>query len=250
MSDDKVKGQMGFKKESGDEVEKLDKEETLFKIGPDGEALPEEVVVEVYDRSIDQELLEEAMQLAGLMKRKKATTDLLKELKNEQNKKIKEFEKELEKEKDESKKALLKKALQKAKNDRDASDVKTRLQFKIVEDGIRESNEVIKELKKLKKEQVKKYKALIVPCTVGEAVSCFEKGLSVKGEKVSDWLSQLIVDKVKDPKYSLEEAKRLRPDFKIGFKEAIMMVSNYRTKSYRDLLNEELVKGSLREKKG
>ena len=75
-----------------------------------------------------------------------------------------------------------------------------------------------------------------MPCNTSESYLAFEKGKTIKGKETTDWVADLISKKVINPQYSLEEAKRLKPDFKIALKEAIMEASNYKTINYRDII--------------
>ena len=67
---DKIEGQQGFKEEKDKPSEEIiTKEETMFKIGPDGKALPEKYPIYIYDNNLESELIEESVVLMESIKK-------------------------------------------------------------------------------------------------------------------------------------------------------------------------------------
>ena len=144
----------------------------------------------------------------------------------------------IEKETDEKKKKTLQNELAIKKNTESMEDIKTRINTEVIQDGIRESRDIIKQLKaEIEKQKQRKF-IEISPCTTSEAYIAFEKGQTIEGKSTTDWVADLISKKVANPQYTVEEAKRLKPDYKIAMKEAIMEISNYKLKNYRDIMME------------
>ena len=85
------------------------------------------------------------------------------------------------------------------------------------------------------KQMIQKFVKLI-PCNTTESILAFEKGMTADGKQTDDWVSDLISKKVVEPSFTLQEAKLIRPDFKVALKEAIMEASNYKAQSYRDIM--------------
>lgn len=240
MSEEKkeeIKGEMGFKDKSANE-DFISKEETLFKVDEKGKAMPEKYPIHIYDREIDKELIEESLLLMETIKKQKAIEKATKQATEQFTKETTEIQSKLDKEEDETVKEQLKREINKRKNTLNIEDIKSQMNAHIVADGITESRAIIKELKKEKEKQKQKKFVELIPCTTAEAYQSFVKGKTITGKESDDWVADLIVNKIIKPSYTLLEAKRLKPDYKMALKEAIMKASNYRVQSYRDVMIE------------
>lgn len=234
----KIEGKVGFE---GVEQEKkvISKDETLFKVDKDGKAIAEICPIYVYDRELDRELIQESLLLMETIKRQKSIRNVLRGLKEKQALDIKKKEEEIKKEKDQKEKEKLENELNVLKNKVNLEEIKADISANIVDDGIKESREIIKELKEERdKQKVKKFIEM-TPCTTSEAYQSFEKGKTIEGKGSIDWVADLISRMVTKPKYTFKDAKRLKPDYKIAIKEAIMEISNYKVTSYRDIMIEK-----------
>jgi len=238
MSD--VKGQVGFKDLKDKQV--ITKEESMFKVDEKGKVIPEVYPIKIYDRDLDMELAEEAIMLMRTIKTQKATSSAVKEFEQKLEKEITELKEKIEKEKDEKIRNELKKEMNIKENLKETEAVKSKVNSNIVSEGIKESRELIEGLKAEKEKQIKangeKYVEL-APCNSSEAYLSFEKGKTIDGKPTDDWVSDLISKKVTKPCYTFEEAKKLKLDYKIALKEAIMEASNYKLKNYRDIMTEK-----------
>jgi len=233
-----VQGKMGFEKIE-QEKKVIDKDETLFKIDKDGKAIPEICPIYIYDRELDRELIQESLLLMETIKKQKSINSVIKELREKQAEDIKKKEAEIETEKDKKKKEQLESELNVLKNKVNLEEIKTKVSANVVDNGIKESREIIKELKREREKQKVKKFVEMSPCTTSEAYKSFEKGKTIEGKDSEDWVADLISKKVTKPVYTFEEAKRLKPDYKIAIKEALMEISNYKVKSYRDIMIEK-----------
>jgi len=250
MNNNNIKGQMGFDDKHNKSEQMLTKEETLFKVDNDGKAIPEKHPVYIYDRNIDIELIDEANRLMLAEKQKKSTEQVLRQFEAELKTELNNLKKQIDSEKDKEKKKDQLELYTKKNNSMTMEIIKSKLNLANVDNMLLESKEIISELKKEKKTQTVKRYVELVPCTTGEAVYAFEKGKTIEGKDAdnSDWVADLITKKVTAPKYSFEDAKQLKPDYKIALKEAIMDASNYKSKSYRDVISEKRLEGRLLEK--
>ena len=236
----KVQGKMGFddEKKKPESQEIISKEETMFRMDAEGNPIPEKFPISIYDRNLDNELMGEGMLLMQLIKKQKAVNSVLQELKAKQDREIQDKKDKLSKEKDEKAKKELTEEIKKLEDTKVIEEMKTQINAKVIGEGIAESQEVLRELKKEKaRQKIVKY-AELIPCNNSESYLAFEKGKTIEGKDTDDWVSDIITKKVKKPSYTLEEAKNLRPDFKIALKEALMEASNYKIKSYRDIMME------------
>ncbi len=237
MPEEKVTGKVGFEGTKPTE-DIITKEETMFKIDKDGKAIPEKYSVYIYDRNLDRELIEETLLLMQTIKKEKAIEKVIADTITKQNQEAIGLQSKIEKETDEKKKKLLQNELAMKKNTEDIEDIKTRINTEVIQDGIRESRDIIKQLKaEIEKQKQRKFIEMS-PCTTSEAYFAFDKGQTIEGKSTTDWVADLIAKKVATPQYTIEEAKRLKPDYKMAIKEAIMEVSNYKLKSYRDIMME------------
>ena len=234
---EKIEGKVGFdKRETQKEI--VSKEETMFRVDKDGKAIPETYTINIYDRGLDKELIIEAELLMSGLKREKATDKMINEAVTKDKAEIEILKTKLSKETDENKKKVMELQLVKETKINNLEEMKTRINVDILEEETKESRELIKELKgEIEKQKKEKY-IEIVPCTTSEAYLAFEKGLTIEGKPSNDWVSDLISKKCINPKYTLDEAKKLKPDYKIAIKEAIATISNYKTQSYRDIIME------------
>jgi hypothetical protein len=229
-----IKGEMGFNAETPTNV--ITKEETMFQVGADGLAIPEKFPVHIYDRELDRELMEESLMLMEAVRKQKSIRKIIQETRDQHQKKIDALQKQTETETDEKKLIELKQEMAQSKYVLETEDIKTKVQDEIISSGLAESRKIIEELKQeIENQRVTKF-VVLSPCTTSEAYLSFEKRKTIDNKETDDWVADLISQKCVEPKYSLEEAKRLRPDYKIAIKEAIMEASNYKVRSYRDII--------------
>jgi hypothetical protein len=236
MSD--VTGKVGFEEAKKASTDMITKEETMFKVDSTGKAIPERFPVHIYPRDLDKELIEEGLLLMGTIRRNKAINKSIATEMAMHNKNIEDTKVRLEQETDEIKKKMLQSELAELLSAKIRSEVQTSINTAEIEEGIKTSRSIIAELNEEKKKQTMVKYAEIIPCTTAEAYLAFEKNLTTMGDVSSDWVADLISKQVVNPKYSIEEAKLLMPDFKMALKEAIMEASNYKVKSYRDIMLE------------
>jgi len=246
----KEEGKVGFDdKPKPPKEEILTKEESMFNVGPDGKAIPEIYQIELYDRDLDVELMEEALQLSQALKQRDAVRNVLADLNKRQEQEITKLKTKIDQCTDDKEKKKLRNDLVSMQQTTQMEEVKQMVNSEMLSESIKESQYIIREINK-KIAETKQIKNIeIIPCNITEAYLAFEQGKSVEGKVVEDWVADLIVKHVTTPKYTLEEVKLMRRDYKIAIKEAIMKVSNYKTKNYKDILVEESLKGTLREKK-
>ncbi len=240
---DKITGKVGFdfdkEEKKVDNGDFISKEETMWKVDGEGKAIPEKFPVSIYDRDLDRELMEESLMLMGFIKRLKANERAVGEALTKHNIEVEELKKKFNEAKTDEDKNRLRSKLEMLERMLSIEDIKSKENKYIVDDEIKESREIIKKLKEeIKKQTVEKY-VMISPCTTSEAFLSFEKGKTIEGKETDDWVADLISKKCSSPEYNLEEAKKLRPDYKIALKQAIMTVSDYSEKSYRDIMIEE-----------
>ena len=245
-----IDGKVGFDKDRKPKAEIISKEETMFKVDKDGKVIPEEFPIYIYDRELDRELIEESFLLMESLKKQKSTSKIVNEMIIRDKNDIQQLQNKFDKETDQKKKKELELQLIKAKNTNLVEEIKSRINTDIVEESIIESRELIANLKKEKEKQTVEKSIELIPCTTSEAYMTFEKGKTIEGKDTTDWIADLISKRIVEPKYTLGEAKNLKPDFKIAIKEAIMRASNYSTKSYRDILIEKKFEEKPLTKKG
>ena len=245
-----VIGKVGFDKNKVIKPEIISKEETMFKVDKDGKVIPEEFPLYLYDRDLDRELIEESFLLMESLKKQKSTSKIVSEMITKDRNEIQQLQNKFDKEIDQKKKKELELQLIKAKSTNLVEEIKSRVNTDLVEESIIESRELIANLKKEKEKQTVEKSIKLVPCTTSEAYLAFEKGRTIEGNDTTDWMADLISKRIVEPKYTLEEAKKLKPDYKIAIKEAIMRASNYSTKSYRDILIERKIEEKPLTKKG
>lgn len=216
----------------------LSKEQCLFKVDNEGKAIPEKVDVEIYDRDLDRELIHEGIQLMELVKRNKSAKKLLEKELLDLSKKVSDAKSAYESCQDQTHKIVLAKDYDRIKLLYDTEKAKSELNEAYIDERIAESRSLIRQLKE-KREATKEIMTIeAVPCTIGESILVFEKFKTIEGLDTIDWVSDLITKKVISPKFTFEEAKLLKPDYKIGLKEAIMRISEYQVKDYRDVMTE------------
>ena len=99
--------------------------------------------------------------------------------------------------------------------------------------NVKQSLEIIKELKQ-KIEDTKKVEIVkIIPCTVNESINV-QQGKTLDGQETDDVIAHLIHKKCKDPLLTFEEAQDMRSDYRIAIKDVIMEHSGFKVQSYRD----------------
>lgn len=218
----------------------ISKADTMFKVDNEGKLIPELVEVEIYDRGLDQELLEESELLAQMIKRKDAFVSSSEQNIKEANDSITNIENDIQKESDEKIKSKLFVDVQSKKSQIEILKKRNEVALIEVENQIKESREIIVELKKKKEEETKKEFVEAVPLTTAEAYLVFEKNKSPLGKDTDDAMADMIAHCIKNPSYSFDEAKKIKLDFKLAIRDAIMELSNYSKKSYRDVILEKL----------
>lgn len=236
---DEVTGEVGFKEEQKEQGLVISKEETMFKTNAEGVAIAERYPMQLYDREIDRELLEEGLMLLQLIKKHKAVNKTIADLKAQQKQELIEFEKKIEKETDEEKKAVLMAELKKKESIRDRDEVQSLINSNVTQDGIVESRESLAELKVEKANQLKEAFVELIPCNTSESYQAFEKNKTVDGKDTDDWVADLIACKVENPKYSPEEARKITKEYKFAMRDAIMAASGYNIKTYRQIMAEK-----------
>ncbi|MEA2037845.1 MAG: hypothetical protein U9O94_10145 [Nanoarchaeota archaeon] len=239
----KVEGKTGFDKEpekekKQDTEDMITKEESMFRIDKEGKAIPEKYPIYIYDRNIDEELINEGLQLMQVIKRQKALNKAVADEQAKLDIEINALKPKIETEKDEKIKKELIRELTEKQNMKNRTSVDANINSNVVDEGIRESREILTELKKEKEKQTVKKFVELTPCMCSEAVLAFEKGRTIDNKPTDDWVADLISKKITNPSYTIEEAKKLRPDYKIALKDAVMSVSSYKTKNYREIMAE------------
>lgn len=235
-----TQGTMGFDdKPDRKKKENLDiitKEETMFKIDGDGKAIPEKCPIYIYNRNLDMELMKESLLLMAALRKKEAIAKVTANIVQEQTIKLSELQDKIDKEQDVEKKRKLEIEYGNVKTIYAKAEIDTQINTEIVEAGINESRELMKKIKdQIALEKVTQF-AEIVPCTTAEAYLAFEKNKTIDNKDTLFWVEDLISRKVMNPKYTFEEAKLLRLDYKTAFKEAIMAASDYQVEGYRDMM--------------
>lgn len=239
MTKDKpqVQGQQGFKDNkvpNKDDI--ITKEEMMFKVGEDGVAIAEKYPIQIYDHNIDRELIEESVNLMQAVKKQEAIKKVLEDFKNQQDKDIKKLKEEIKKETDEEKKKVKQRRLENMEKTKALEEIKEKINAETLSKELAESRRIIQELEKMKKEQVQTRHVEIIPCNTSESYLTFEKKKTVEGKDTDDWVADLISKKCKNPSFTFEEAKNLKPDYKIALKKGIMESSGYNVESYRDII--------------
>lgn len=214
----------------------ITKEETMFHMDKEGKAIPEKYEILIYDRDLDLELNQEAMLLMQCLKKRKALHSIIQKGVTEFNSKIAIAKKKFEAEKDEKEKSKLKRELDLLENTEAIENIKTMTNNNMTDETIKESRELIESLRKEKEKQIETKYAEVIPCLIAESYNALEKHKTIEGKDIDDWIADLIVNKCINPKYTLEEAKRLKPNYREALREAIAKVSNYQTINYRDLM--------------
>lgn len=237
MSDEKIMGEQGFQ---GDPVKKdiISKEETMFKVGSDGAVLPEKCPILIYDFNIDKELFEETNFLMMSLGKQKGIKKIIEKTLIREKKELDILKMKLDGEKDENKKKVMQDDLTKRENINSVEKIKEAMNDELIEQGINESRDLIKELNELKKKKTITKFIEIIPCNVGEAHYVFDQQKTADGKETDDWVADLISKKCHNPKYTLEEAKQIKSDHKSAIKEALMKVSGFKAITYRDLMTQ------------
>lgn len=242
MNDPKeeVSGEVGFDKDKPSKPKKEDslltREESLFMVDEDGKAIPQKYPIEIYDRQLDQELVEESTLLLVSIKKKEAINKVINKLKAEVDNDINKLNEDLKKEDDKDKKKLIHKEIDYHKGSKMKDEVDSRINAEMLEESIKESRQFLAELNKIRESTKKILNVELAPCNSSESHFAFKKGKTVEGKDTDDWVADLISKKVSNPKYTLDDAKNLKIDYKIPLKEAIMEASGYRQQSYREIM--------------
>ena len=234
---EKVTGEQGNKVEDKPKVEGLiSKEETMFKIGPDGKAIPEKFPIYIYDHNLDRELIEESMLLLESIKKQESISKVLEGYKVKQDEDIAALKKKIDVEKDEKLKAGLTSQLNQLDKIKGMEEVREKVNEGVILSNIEDSRKIIRDLNALKEKQKQDRFVELMPCTSSEAYLAFEKGKTIDNKESPDWVADLISKRCFNPNYTFDEAKKLRPDFKIAIKHALMEASDYKVESYRDVM--------------
>ena len=228
----------------------LKKEEIMFQVDEDGVAIAEEMEIEVYDKSIDDELLFTTMELDNAL----TMYDSIKVA-------FKSTMKLINAEISKSKEAIIilskeeKPQLEVIKGIKKQIEDKNLVINKISsENGIKISAYTIKinecradlnflEKKRDSEKVLRKIKA--IPCTVSEAYKYFNKNMwkNDKGEwqnpidkEDKTFISHLLSDKVAEPKLTIKEWDLAKPQMRMCFKDAIGDISEYHKASPKEIL--------------
>ena len=126
-------------------------------------------------------------------------------------------------------------------------DFKKKVELAAFKNKASESRQDLAELQKTL-EEVKRIKYVkAVPCMVYEAHKYFTKNMfkNEKGEWVesedkesTEWISNLLADKVIEPKMSVSEWEKTNPVFRYSIKETIAEISFYKRPSPKEILVE------------
>ena len=236
--DEKVIGEQGFK---GNPVQKdiITKEETMFKVGSDGIVIPEKCPIFIYDFNIDKELIEETNFLMLSLNKQKGIKKIIENVKAKEKRELDILKMKIDGEKDENKEKVMQTELDKRMDINSLEKFKEMMNDETIEQGIKESRKLIKELNELKeKTTITKY-IEIMPCKLGESHYVFEQQKTVEGKDTDDWVADLISKRCHNPKYNLEEAKNIKSDHKNAIKEALMTASGFKNISYRDIMSQK-----------
>ena len=201
---EEIKGQQGLKEENKPSEDVITKEETMFKIGPDGKALPEKYPIDIYDHNLDKELIEESMLLMSSMKKQEAISNVLKEYKEKQTKDIEDLKKKIESEKDEKIKKTLTLRFANMDKVKGMEEVKEKVNSEVILNNVKESREIIQKLKDLKEKQKQRRFIELMPCNSSEAYLAFEEGKTIDDKETGDWVADLISKRCHNPKYTFE----------------------------------------------
>lgn len=237
-----VKGEVGFKETNLTDC--ISKEETMFRIDSEGKALPMRIEIQIYDRDLDMELMDESLRLTEALKKQKAIKEILAKLVVERNKDLADMETKIKAEEDKIQKLGLTNSLENMKKVQETGDIKSNLNAKMIEASLVESREIIKHLNRLKSDSIKVNFIEAIPCTVVEAMMAFELHKTIDNRDTVDWIADVISRKCVKPSYTLEEAKLLKLDYKLAIKDALMRLSNYKVISYRDIISEESLRNN------
>ncbi len=223
-------------KKKPQDQEIISKEETMFKVDGEGKAIPEKYPIYIYDRTLDNEIGEEELFLIQTIKQRKAVDKLIRESNTSDQKEMQELKAKIEKTVDKKLTGRLVIELTNKEKLIATGEIQTKIKLAVATEEINGSKEILINLKKEKEKQKQTKYVEVIPCTVSEAYQSIEKGKSVEGKEVDDWVADLITKKIVNPKYTLEESELLKSDYKLALKEAIMKVSNYQVQSYRELM--------------
>ena len=241
MSEEKVDGgKVIAEKEPEKKKEVISKADTMFKVDNNGNLIPEKIPIEIYDRGLDGEIMEEAELLAQMIKRESSFKEMSEKLIKDTNNEIKKLDEELGKEADDKNKKDIQQQIDKRKATLDADHKRNKLMLLEVEKQISESREILKRLKGEKQKQIEEKYIEAIPLTTAEALFVFEKNKSPTGKETDDPVAEIVALCLKNPVYTVEEAKKLKINYKLAIRDAIMELSNYTSKSYREVMLENL----------
>lgn len=221
----------------------IDIEELMFPVDEQGKALPDKVPLVIYDRQLDGELLEEAMVLDKFIKERDTSSKVYNEFCAKAEEILKKGEQKY-KQLVEDKKMTMAEAQTNIDNNKASIELKKiteHRQYVMIVNSIEQSRMLIRELKKIveDKKVVKYISAVPMNNAEGATVLRGSRGKICKtptGEDTTDWVNSMIVFCVKDPVFTEDTVKLIKPDMKIALRETILEISGLKTRSYKDVL--------------
>ena len=228
----------------------LTKEEIMFQVDEDGKAIPEEMEIEDYNKSIDDEIMLTTMELDNALtmyssikvsfkKMGKAFHDDINKFKNRKA--------ELEK----AKKPDLKEiglVNESIKNKDDAIQklyLENDMKLEAYTMKIKECRKDLDFLENKRDSEKILRRIKAIPCTVAEAYKYFHKKMwkNSNGEwqnPVDDedntYISQLLSDKIFEPKLTINEWDNVKSNMRLSMKEAIADISDFHMQSPKEIL--------------
>lgn len=213
-------------------------QDTIFELDEKGDALPQKVQIEIYDRELRGELLGEVVNLNNNLNKLNSSKRIFKEIKRKNDTILNDLKKEIDDENDDIKRKVLQSQYEKQMEKLRGEEVKNNIFIGELQEKVEVSRYNIKKLKEMIDEtKIVKF-AKMIPLKSGQAQKCFTQFVGPNGEKTDDYVIDIISYCLKEPRYTLDQAKSLRPEFRSAFEEAIMEISGYKTKSYREVLIE------------
>ena len=238
-----------------DNKKMLSKEEIVFEIDEEGKAIPQKVEVEVYDRALDDELFLTTLELDNALTMYDSVRKASKTISVRANKELTKLNtiitdiEKLEKPTDDQKKMLLesKKQLKELENSMKKDSFDTEIKLQAYMDKIKETRKDFKTLEEMRKKAIEVRQIQAVPCTVTESHRYFTKRMwkdkdgkwiNPTGEEDTTYISQLLAEKVIEPKLTVNEWDHAKPNMRLSIKEAISEISYYKRPSPKEVLVE------------
>jgi len=218
-------------------------EELMFQVDGEGKAQPQKVPLVIYDRQLDQELLEEAMVLDRFIKERDSMMKMYVEFCAKADEILKSGESKYKKFVEEKKITELEaqETMDKNKASIELEKIREHRKYIMIVESINQSRFLIKKLKERIKEQkvVSQIKAIPMNNAESSTVLTSAKGKQGKkptGEDSTDWVNDMILYCVKEPLFDEKTVKFIKPNEKIAMKETILEISGLKTTNYKDVL--------------